>query len=189
MGTLVKAAISHVQFETIHPFLDGNGRVGRLLISLILRHENVLHQPLLYLSLYFKQHRDEYYRLLDAVRSTGDWEAWIGFFLEGVERTATEAVNTAHRLLALFSDDARLIDAQGRASAGMHRTHEALRRRPLISIEVLARETHVAFPTAARAIGALQNLNIVREITGRKRERVFAYDQYVKILSEGSEPL
>jgi len=188
-GALVKAALAHVQFETIHPFLDGNGRVGRLLIAFVLNHENVLHQPLLYLSLYFKQHRDEYYRLLDAVRSTGDWETWLEFFIEGVEQTATEAVNTAHRLLALFEEDARLVDTLGRAAPGLRRTHEVLRHRPLISIEVLASETHVAFPTAARAIETLQKLNIVREITGRKRDRVFAYDHYIKILSEGSEPL
>ena len=108
-GTLVKAALAHVQFETIHPFLDGNGRVGRLLIALVLHHEGVLHQPLLYLSLYLKRHRAEYYRLLDAVRFTGDWEAWLDFFLEGVADTATGAVDTAHRLLALFRHDAERI--------------------------------------------------------------------------------
>ena len=105
-GALVKAALAHVQFETIHPFLDGNGRVGRLLIALLLHHDGVLRQPLLYLSLYFKQNRAEYYRLLDSVRTTGDWESWLDFFLEGVAETATGAVDTAHRLLAMFEADA-----------------------------------------------------------------------------------
>jgi len=186
-GALVKAALVHVQFETIHPFLDGNGRVGRLLIALVLHHDGVLRQPLLYLSLHFKQHRAEYYRLLDAVRLTGDWEAWLDFFLEGVEQTATAAVDTAHRLLALFRDDAARVETLGRAAANAMRVFAALRRRPLARIDALAAEIGVAYPTAARAIDALQRLGIVREITGRRRGRVFAYDAYLGILSEGAE--
>lgn len=127
-STLIKAALAHVQFETIHPFLDGNGRVGRLLIALLLHHEGVLRQPLLYLSLYLKQHRAEYYRLLDAVRHDGDWEAWLDFFLEGVLVIATGAVDTAHRLLALFREDAELVRARGRAVAN--------------TLHVLARPSH-----------------------------------------------
>jgi Fic family protein len=176
-----------VQFETIHPFLDGNGRVGRLLIALVLHHEGVLRQPLLYLSLYLKQHRAEYYRLLDAVRLTGDWETWLDFFLEGVEQTAAGAVDTAHRLLALFRDDAARVQALGRAAANALRVFDALRRRPLARIDALAAQIGIAYPTAARAIDALHGLGIVREITGRKRERVFAYSAYLAILNEGAE--
>ena len=188
-GTLVKAALAHVQFETIHPFLDGNGRVGRLLIALILHHDGALRQPLLYLSLYFKQHRAEYYRQLDAVRTTGDWEAWLDFFLEGVTETATAAVDTAHRLLAMFQSDAARIQGLGRASTSALRVFDALRRRPVSDIDHLARETHVAYSTAARAVEALVALGIVRELTGRRRNRAFAYDRYLATLSEGAEAL
>jgi Fic family protein len=186
-GALIKAALAHVQFETIHPFLDGNGRVGRLLIALILHHEGVLRQPLLYLSLYLKQQRAEYYRLLDAVRLTGDWEAWLDFFLEGVAQTAAGAVETAHRLLALFDADAARVQGLGRAAANALRVFEILRRRPLATIDALAAQTGVAYPTAARAVDALTRLGIVREITGRKRERVFAYTAYLDILNEGAD--
>lgn len=186
-GALLKAALAHVQFETIHPFLDGNGRVGRLLIALILHHDGVLRKPLLYLSLYFKQHRAEYYRLLDAVRLTGDWEAWLDFVLEGIEQTATGAVTTAHRLLALFHDDAVRVQSLGRAAPNALRVFDALRRRPLARIDALAAEIGIAYPTAARAIEALEGLGIVREITGRKRARVFAYGAYVAILNEEAE--
>lgn len=186
---LVKIALAHVQFETIHPFLDGNGRVGRLLIALILHHEGVLRQPLLYLSLYFKEHRDEYYRLLDTVRTTGDWEAWLDFFLEGVGETAAGAVDTAQRLLTLFESDAERVRGIGRAAANALRVFDALRRRPLADVDRLARQTGVAYPTAARAVDALVNLGILRELTGRRRGRVFAYDRYIAILNEGAQPL
>lgn len=188
-GTLVKAALAHVQFETIHPFLDGNGRVGRLLIALILHHDGVLREPLLYLSLYFKQHRAEYYRLLDSIRHTGNWEIWLDFVLEGIEQTATSAVDTAHRLLALFRADAERIETLGRAAPNALRVFDALRRRPLARIDGLANQVGIAFPTAARAIQSLQGLGIVSEITGRKRERVFAYRAYLDILNEGAQPL
>jgi Fic family protein len=188
-GTLVKAALAHVQFETIHPFLDGNGRVGRLLIALILHSDGVLRQPLLYLSLYFKQHRSEYYRQLDAVRTAGDWEAWLDYFLEGVTETAAGAVDTAHRLLAMFESDAARIQGLGRVSASALRIFDALRRRPVTSIDHVARETGVAYTTAARAVDALVGLGILRELTGRRRGRVFAYDQYLETLSEGAEAL
>ena len=186
---LVKAALAHVQFETIHPFLDGNGRVGRLLIALMLADAGVLRQPLLYLSLYFKQHRAEYYRQLDAVRRDGDWEAWVDFFLEGVAQTAAGAVDTAHRLLALFADDAAKARDLGRAAANALRVFDALRARPIASINDLSRRTAVSYPTVARAIDALAALGIVRELTGRKRDRVFAYDRYLAVLNEGAEPL
>lgn len=183
-GTLIKAALAHVQFETIHPFLDGNGRVGRLLIALILHVDGILREPLLYLSLYFKQHRAEYYHLLDSVRRTGDWESWLDFVLEGIEQTASNAVSTAHRLLALFRDDIAQVQRLGRATANALRVYEVLRQRPLATIDGLARQLDIAFPTAARAIDALGSLNLVQEITGRKRERVFAYTAYLAILND-----
>jgi Fic family protein len=188
-GSLVKAALAHVQFETIHPFLDGNGRVGRLLISLLLHHDGVLRQPLLYLSLYFKQHRAEYYGQLDAVRTTGDWETWLDFFLEGVADTAGGAVDTAHRLLATFQSDSERIQKLGRVSASALRVFDALRSRPVADIDRLARETGMAYSTAARAVEVLIDLDVLRELTGRKRGRVFAYSRYLEILSEGTQPL
>lgn len=189
MAALVKAALAHAQFETIHPFLDGNGRVGRLLISLMLFDAKVLDQPLLYLSYYFKQHRSEYYHLLDTVRAEGDWEAWLDFFLEGVASAATSAVQTAHRLLALFRDDAARVQMLGRAAANALRVFDALRGRPLANLNALTERTGASYPTVARAVEALENLGIAREITGRKRERVFAYTIYLDILNEGTEPL
>lgn len=188
-SALTKAALAHVQFETVHPFLDGNGRVGRLLIALVLHNEGVLRQPLLYLSLYFKQHRAEYYRLLDASRREGDWEVWLDFFFEGVQTTATGAVATAHRLLGLFSRDAERVRNLGRATANALRVFDVLRARPLARINDLAARTGVAYPTAARAIEVLARVGIVREITGRSRDRIFAYDGYISILNEGGEPL
>jgi Fic family protein len=189
LPALVKAALAHVQFETIHPFLDGNGRVGRLLISLMLFDAGVLREPLLYLSYYFKQHRAEYYRLLDNVRTAGDWEAWLDFFLEGVAITAQSAVDTAHLLLALFRDDAARAQTLGRAAANALRVFDAFRARPLATLPALTNQTGASYPTVARAVEALENLGIVREITGRKRERVFAYTRYLDILNEGTEPL
>jgi Fic family protein len=188
-GTLVRSALVHVQFETIHPFLDGNGRIGRLLIALLLHQEGVLHQPLLYLSLYFKRHRDEYYRLLDKVRYEGDWEAWLDFFLEGVVQTAASAVETAHRLLALFNEDGDRIKGLGRASASTLRIFDVLRHRPVAGIDFLAQSAGVSYPTAARAVDSLQRLRILKELTGRKRGRIFSYSRYLAILNEGSEPI
>jgi len=189
LSPLVKAALAHVQFETIHPFLDGNGRIGRLLIALIVHSEHVLSQPLLYLSLFFKQHRSEYYRLLDKCRVEGDWEAWLDFFLEGVAETASGAVETANRLRDIFETDARAVRKLGRAAPNAARIFDEFRRRPLSSISDLARRANVAFPTASRAVNALKRLGIVEEITGRQRNRVYAYRRYIAILNEGAEPL
>ena len=184
---LVKAALAHVQFETIHPFLDGNGRIGRLLIAFILHHDRALSQPLLYLSLFFKQHRSEYYRLLDLVRAEGDWEAWLDFFLEGVERTANNAVDTAKRLLSLFNhDEQRVRKAQGKTPAALL-VFSALCKRPLVSIKELCRQTGLSFHTANKAIQKLKQVGIVREITGKRRNRIFAYQAYLDILNEGTE--
>jgi Fic family protein len=187
--TLVKAALAHVQFETIHPFLDGNGRIGRLLIAFILHHDGLLSQPLLYLSLYFKQHRQEYYRLLDIVRIEGDWEAWLDFFLEGVEHTATNAVETAKRLLSLFQQDEQIIQERMRAASTALRVFRVLCERPLVTLNQLCERTGLSFPAVSRAMENLINLNIVTEITGQRRNRVFAYHRYLSILSEGTEAL
>jgi len=189
LPVLVRAALTHVQFETIHPFLDGNGRLGRLLIVLMLVEAGVLGQPLLYLSLFFKQHRSRYYELLDGVRQTGDWEAWIAFFLEGVESTASGAVATAQRLLELFHADGARLVGLGRSRASVQQCYLALRRRPLTSINQLKQLGGLSFPTASKAIETLVGLGIAREITGGRRNRLFAYDAYIAILSEGTEPL
>jgi len=189
LPVLVRAALAHVQFETIHPFLDGNGRLGRLLIVLILIEAGVLQQPLLYLSLFFKQHRSRYYELLDGVRQQGDWEAWIDFFLEGVESTASAAVATAHRLLELFRSDEARLEGLGRSGPSVRLGYAALRQRPLTSTKQLKKLSGLSFPTASKAIEALVALGIAREITGGQRNRLFAYDAYLTILSEGTEPL
>lgn len=189
LPALVKAALAHVQFETIHPFLDGNGRVGRLMIALLLHEKRVLQQPLLYFSLYFKQHRDEYYRLLDSVRQTGDWEEWLEFFLEGVAITAGGAVATANRLLALFREDEQRVTSLGREGSSALRILGALRYRPIATIQYLGARAKVTFPTAAKAVDVLVRSGIASELTGRQRNRVFAYDRFVDILNEGAEPL
>jgi Fic family protein len=184
---LLKAAMAHVQFETIHPFLDGNGRVGRLLIPLILCQEKVLREPLLYMSLYLKQHRDRYFELLSSVRFTGDWESWILFFAEGMREMADGAVATARRLEQVAVEDRARIAALGRVSGSALRIHQALQRRPLDSIPRLVRETRLSAPTAASALAALAHAGIVREITGRKRNRLYAYERYLTILREGTD--
>jgi Fic family protein len=186
---LVKAALVHVQFETIHPFLDGNGRIGRLLIAFILHHGGVLSKPLLYLSLYFKQNRPEYYRLLDLIRSEGDWEAWVDFFLEGVEDTASNAVQTAQRLVTLFKEDAGRVQSLGRTTARVLQVFTALTERPITTLNDLCERTGVSFPTATKAIEKLMSLGIVKERTGGRRNRVFVYERYLAILNEGTEPL
>lgn len=186
---LITAGLAHVQFETIHPFLDGNGRIGRLLIPLLLHDAGVLQQPLLYVSLYFKQHREEYYRLLDLVRSAGDWEAWIDFFLEGVAMTAASAVDTAQRLVALVKDDTARVQTLGRGAQTTLRVLQALHERPVITLNEVAKRTGLSFPTCAKGMSALIGSGLVRELTGYRRNRVFAYDRYLAILGEGTEPL
>jgi len=186
---LIRAGLAHVQFETIHPFLDGNGRVGRLLITLWLCQAGILREPLLYLSLYLKQHRAEYYRRLDLVRSDGDWEAWLRFFLEGVRQTADGAVTAARQLVVLFGEDRERVQAKGRLAGSALRVHEALQARPVTTLTAIRARTGLSFPAVAAGMGALADLGIARELTGRKRDRVFAYDRYLAILQEGTEPL
>lgn len=184
---LVKAGLAHAQFETIHPFLDGNGRVGRLLIALILHESAMLAQPVLYLSLYFKRRRTEYYNLLDAVRFDGDFESWIDFFLMGVSQTATEAVETARKLVAIFQRDSKRVQSLGRLSSTALRVYESLRERPVGSIARLSKRTGLSFPAVNKAIQAIEKLGIVREITGKERNRVYIYGEYLDALSDGAE--
>lgn len=186
---LLKAALAHVQFETIHPFLDGNGRVGRLLVTLLLCDQGILSEPLLYLSLYLKQHRSHYYDLLDAVRSHGDWEAWVEFFADGVVETADNAVATARKLQSMAESDRERIHALGRRAGSAPKVLEAVLRMPVCSIPRLAKTTHLTVPTVTKAVELLVDLKVVAEITGRQRDRVYRYDHYVKLLNEGTEPL
>ena len=186
---LVKAALAHVQFETIHPFLDGNGRVGRLLIPLVLCQAGILAEPLLYLSLYLKQHRADYFRLLGEVRDHGTWEAWIEFFVDGVRQTADGAVASARRLMELLDRDRSMIQTRGRATGSALRVHHVLVERPIVSLVEVTRRAELSFPAATTGMNALVELGIARELTGKKRNRVFGYEEYLEILSEGTEPL
>ena len=185
---LATAGLLHVQFESIHPFLDGNGRVGRLLITLFFCARGVLRQPLLYLSLYFKTRRSDYYRLLQEVRERGAWEAWLEFFLDGVAGTANQAFDAAGRIVALFKEDRERLSAADRAGT-LLRVHELLQESPYATQKTVTARTGLSHPTANRSLGHLQALGIVKEITGRKRERVYAYRRYLDILGEGAEPL
>ncbi len=186
---LIKAALLHVQFESIHPFLDGNGRLGRLLITLYLCSQNVLQEPLLYLSLYFKIRRSDYYRLLQEVREQGAWEAWLDFFLDGVAETANQAFESATKIVALFrADRERIVEAGDRAGSAL-RLHELMQTSPFITASMAAARTKLTMPTINAALEALRVLGIVEEVTGRKRGRVYSYRAYLDILSDGAEPL
>jgi Fic family protein len=186
LPVLVRAGLSHAQFETIHPFLDGNGRVGRLLITLLLCDAGVLRDPLLYLSLYLKERRPEYYRLLDAIRREGDWEGWLAFMLEGIRLTAAGAVDTAQRLATLFRDDRTKIESQGRRAGSALRVHEAIKARPILSMPEICRTTGLSFPAASSAMQLLVDRAVARELTGKRRNRLFVYDRYLGILNEGT---
>jgi Fic family protein len=187
LPVLVKAALAHVQFETIHPFLDGNGRVGRLLVTFLLCHAGILRDPLLYLSLYLKRHRAEYYRLLEAVRRDGDWEAWLEFFLRGVAETAEGAVTTARRLVAVFDEDRTRVQGRGRRAGSALRVHEALKARPLTTLQHVARRAELSFPAATAGMAVLVELGVARELTGKRRNRVFVYDRYLTLVGEDTE--
>ena len=189
LPTLVRAGLAHVQFETIHPFLDGNGRTGRMLIILMLIDRGLLTSPILYLSLHFKQHRDRYYELLDAVRRTGDWESWLEFFLEGVAAVANSARETAQRLAAMASADRSRIAAGGRGANSLLRVHEALTEGVIVNVAEVVDRTGLSAPTAGTGLGRLCGLNIAEEITGGRRNRVFVYREYLAVLAEGTEPL
>ena len=189
LPVLVEAGLIHVQFETIHPFLDGNGRLGRLLITLLLCAKGILREPLLYLSLYFKAHRQHYYDLLQRVRTEGVWEEWIEFFLEGTETTARQAADTAVQILNLFEVDRKKIRAIGRKAASGLAVHEYLQAHPLTKIGPAARGLKLSIPTVTSALETLTKLKIAKELTGKRRDRLFAYPRYLNILSEGTAPL
>ena len=188
LPVLIRAGLAHAQFETIHPFLDGNGRVGRLLITLLLCHATVLREPLLYLSLYFKQHRTTYYDLLNNVRRTGNWESWLAFFIDGVRTTAEGAVSTSRRLSQLFAADRTAIEQRfGRRASSALRVYGALTEQPILSLPSASTRTGLVFHTAASAMGLLVEQGIAREITGKRRGRLFVHDRYLAILNEGTE--
>jgi Fic family protein len=180
---LLKAALAHVQFETIHPFLDGNGRIGRLLIVLQLVNDELLREPLLYPSLFFKKHRALYYDLLNGVRLQGDWERWLEYFAEGVEQSATQAVATAQRLLALVNADRERIAAIGRSAGSALAVHQALQRQPVTTVAALVVATGLAPATINRILVQLQEAGVVSELTQRQRDRVFSYKAYVDVLN------
>ena len=189
LPVLVRAAMVHMQFETIHPFLDGNGRLGRLLITLLLCHAGVLREPLLYLSLYLKQNRSEYYRLLQEVRERGNWEDWIRFFLRGVQETAEQSVETARRILALLANDRRRVEDSGQAASSTLRVFQVLDRSPVVTIPRVAEKTGLSYPTVQAAIDRLEKREILGRYGSGKRNKRYAYKAYLDILSEGTEPL
>ncbi|HSU93713.1 MAG TPA: Fic family protein [Gemmatimonadaceae bacterium] len=184
---LVKAGLAHAQFETIHPFLDGNGRIGRLLITFLLCAEGALTQPLLYLSLYLKEHRDEYYESLQRMRTEGDWEGWLKFYLRGVESVALQATSTARNIVQLLEADRQRIQGIGKGASSALRVHELLKERPILSIASTVGALKMTKPTAASAMENLQALNIVREESGRRRDRYYVYRRYINVLNEGTE--
>jgi Fic family protein len=186
---LVKAGLIHVQFETIHPFLDGNGRLGRLLITFLLCAKGALREPILYLSLYFKTNRAAYYELLDRVRTKGDWEAWLDFFLVGVRDTSDQAAHAAREILQLFAEDQKKIETLGRPAASVLRVFQHMQRNPIVAIPSAAKRIGISAPTVAKSLGHMIDLGILEETTGRERHRLFVYRRYLNILNEGTEPL
>ncbi len=186
--TLLKAALAHAQFETIHPFLDGNGRLGRLLITLILCSEGAMQEPLLYLSYFLRKHRQRYYELLDRTRLLGDWESWVQFFLEGVAEIADMAAASAQRVLRLFEADRRRIEESAQGASSVLRVHQAMQRHPLWSPAAAAKDLPLSGPTLTKAFAQMQKLGILQEVSGRQRDRLWAYTEYLRLLEEGVEP-
>ena len=189
LPVIIKAGLAHVQFETIHPFLDGNGRLGRLLITLYLCERGLLQEPLLYLSLYFKTNRRTYYDLLQEVREQGRWEAWLEFFLTGVRDVARSAHEAARQISELFEADMESVKSLGRAAQTATAALEVLQQRPIITIGKAAELIEVSFPATAKALAHLEELGLINEVSGKQRGRVYAYSRYLEILSEGTEPL
>ena len=186
---LLRAALAHAQFESIHPFLDGNGRVGRLLVTLLLCAEGALREPILYLSLYFKANRDEYYERLQRIRTHGEWEEWVRFFVKGLAKTAEQAIDTARRTVALFATDRDLIRGLGRAAHSSATVHEALRRHPIATIAHLCTYTSLSDQGVANVLVRLIDLGIVEQVAGGRRGRLFVYGRYLDLLKDGTEPL
>ncbi len=189
LPALIKAALAHHQFETIHPFLDGNGRLGRLLITFILCLDGIMHQPMLYLSLYFKTNRQSYYDHLQLVRDSGDWEEWIQFFLKGVIETANQAINTAQSILKLFTEDRKKIESFGKTSTTTMIVYHYLQRHPATDTKQIATHCKLSLPTAIKSINHLMKLKIVKEITGKARNKIYVYKKYLDILNEGASPI
>lgn len=189
LPVLIKAGLAHVQFETIHPFLDGNGRLGRLLITLLLCHGGMLDEPILYLSLYLKQNRNTYYALLQEVRIHGTWETWLEFFLEGVYISAKQAVNTIGQINNLFEQDFEKISQLGRARFSCEQTLEYMKRLPQVTVPLLASELSMSAPTARSALNHLTSIGVIEEISGKKRDKIYVYRNYLNILEDGAEPL
>lgn len=188
LPVLIKAGLAHVQFETIHPFLDGNGRLGRLLIALILCTSGMLDEPILYLSLYLKQKRHTYYALLQEVRIHGTWESWLEFFLEGVYTSAKQAINTAKQINTLFDRDLHNIATLGRARFSCEQLLEYMKRLPQVTVPLLANELKMTPPTVRNALSLMTKMGIIEETSGKKRDKVYVYRQYLDILEEGAEP-
>ncbi len=189
MPALVKAALLHVQFETIHPFLDGNGRLGRLLITLLLCADGVLIEPILYLSLHFKEHRQLYYDLLQDVRLKDDWERWCEFFLDGVTETATQAAEDAKKIIELLDKDRVRIGQIGKAAPTALKVHSYLVKKPYLSLTKAAKELDISVPTITNTVAKLEEIGVLKELTGQARNRLFAYTNYLDILAAGTEPL
>lgn len=189
LPALIEAGLIHVQFETIHPFLDGNGRIGRLIVTLFLCAEGALREPLLYLSHFLKTNRAEYYHLLQEVRENGAWEAWLEFFLAGVAETANQAFEASTRIVELFNADRGLITRESDRAGSALRIHDQFQQNPYLTANQLVERTELSAPTVNAALADLERLGIVNEITGRRRGRVFGYRPYLAILSEGTEPL
>ena len=184
---LVQAALLHVQFESIHPFLDGNGRLGRLLVTLLLVERGVLVEPLLYPSLYLKQNRDTYYRLLQQVRTEGDWELWIEFFLDAITTTAQSAIEMARKILDLFEENEKKVREKGARGASALAVLRAMQARSVAIPPTLVEQTQLSMPTVLRALEDLRTMGIVQEITGRERGRIYRYTRYVNLVNEGTE--
>jgi Fic family protein len=187
LPALVRAGLAHVQFESIHPYLDGNGRLGRLLVTLLLQEWKLLSQPLLYLSLFFKRRREDYYGVLSRVRTDGDWEGWTAFFLEGVATIAEEAVQSARGLFTLVSHDRGRVLAAGKASVVAARLFEELPRHPVVTITGVVKLLETTKPTAAKAISLLEEVGVLVEMTGRRRDRTFSYKKYLDLLRVGTD--
>ena len=180
---MVKVALIHAQFETIHPFLDGNGRIGRLLIAALFEHWGLLSEPLMYLSGYLKQHQAEYYRRLSAIRTKGDWESWVTFFLEGVATAAGDAEKNIIEVASLVATDRRRLLQSAKAGPTSYRLFEMLPMMPRFTIERVRQQLDTSFPTATAAVKVLEELGIVAEMTGQKKNRSYSYQAYVELLS------
>ncbi len=189
LPTLIKISLIHAQFETIHPFLDGNGRLGRLLITLLLCAQNLLAEPYLYLSLYLKTNRKQYYHHLQAIRETGDWESWISFFLTGIVETAEQALQTAQTIKALFEEHQKKIETSPAYTHAMSVVYDHIKQHPITTPKQMTLQCKLSLPTVIKIASKFEKLGILTETTGKKRHRVFAYTDYLNILSIGTEPL